>query len=402
MINNSGKKKILFIEQNQDGTVGGSHHSLFHLIKALDRRKYEPVVMFYENNDFVKNFECYCEPVFFRKPLGKKFNPPNALLNFPYLFTRKVYNFIAVSLIPFFRCIAFIIINNIDLIYLNNTAYAGWEWLFAAKLLHRKCVTHQRGFVDFGYLARKRAKYFDRIVCISKAIEMNLIENGIKNNIVTIYNAIDVEEFQSRVTNDAELIRKELGIKEGSPLIGVVGNFQEWKGQMTVVRAVDILRTKYPNLICLLIGDVSNSKKDREYFEKVKKEINKKDLGKNIITTGYREDVPNLINSLDIMVHTSIEPEPFGRVLIEGMCLGKPVIATNMGGACEIIENGVSGILLSPSDPGALSDKIGHLLDHADFRQEIGKDALKRTKERFGLEKFSTEINSLYDEIFNK
>lgn len=399
MKNSSGKKKILFIEQNQDGTVGGSHHSLFHLIKALDRRKYEPVVMFYENNDFVKNFEYYCKPVFFRKPLGKKFNSPNAVLKFPYLFTRKVYNFITVSLIPFFRCIAFIIINNIDLIHLNNAAHAGWEWLFAAKLLRRKCVTHHRGFVDFGYLAKKRAKYFDRIVCISKVTEMNLIENGIKNNIVTIYNAIDVEDFQSRVTKDAELMRKELGIKEGSPIIGVVGNFQEWKGQMTVVRAVDILRTKYPNLMCLLIGDVSNSKKDREYFEKVKKEINKKDLGKNIIITGYREDVPNLINSLDIMVHSSVEPEPFGRVIIEGMCLGKPVIATNIGGPPEIIENGVTGFLVAPYDKVTLSAKIAYLLRDQINRRRIGQRAIRRVTDIFSIDKFSSEINSIYKEI---
>jgi len=219
-------------------------------------------------------------------------------------------------------------------------------------------------------------------------------------NTTVIYNAIDIDEFRSRVTKDRLRICEEFGIEDTVPLIGLVANFQEWKGQLTVVNAMHMLRQKHEDVFCLLIGAVSIFKQDREYFDTITNEIKSKGLGRNIITTGYRKDIPDLINSLDILVHSSIEPEPFGRVLLEGMCLQKAVIATDIGGPREIIENGVSGILVPPNDPNALSDKIEYLLDHFDIRQDIGNEALKRVKEKFGIAQFSTEINSFYDETF--
>jgi len=286
-------------------------------------------------------------------------------------------------------------------VHLNNTASSGWEWLLAAKLLNRKCIAHQRGSTNFNYIAVERAKFFDKIICISRAIEKHLQNNNISNTQV-IYNAIDVDEFRSRLTRDRRSIREELGIVYSAPLIGVIANFQEWKGHLTVINAMDILRKRFDDVVCVFIGAVSTFKQDREYFTRVTKEIQDKGLEKNIIITGYRQDIPDLINSLDILVHSSIEPEPFGRVIIEGMCLEKPVIATDIGGPREIIENGVSGILVPPSDPDALSDKIEYLLDHVDIRQEMGNAALKRVKGKFSLEKFSAEINLLYDEIIHR
>jgi glycosyltransferase involved in cell wall biosynthesis len=396
------KKRILFVEGNQDGTVGGSHHSLLHLVKALDKKTYEAIVMFYENTKMINQFHLEdCDIIVFKKPTGKNFYPPMSILKIPFLIIRKAYNLTFTSLIPFIKFLSFIIKNKIDLVHLNNTASSGWEWLLAAKLLNRKCIVHQRGFSNFNYIAVERAKFFDKIMCISRAIEKHLQNNNISNTQV-IYNAIDVDEFRSRLNRDRRSIREEFGIKDSVPLIGVIANFQEWKGHLTVINAMDILRQSYYDVVCLLIGAVSTIKQDIEYFTRITKEIRNKGLEKNVIITGYRQDIPDLINSLDILVHSSIEPEPFGRVLIEGMCLEKAVIATDIGGPREIIENGVSGILVSPSDPDALSYKIEYLLDHTDFRQEIGNEALKRVKERFSLKKFSAEINLLYDEIIHK
>ena len=395
------KKRILFVEGNQDGTVGGSHHSLLHLVKALDKKTYEAIVMFYENTKIINQFHLEdCSIIVFRKPTGKNFYPPMSILKIPFIMIRKAYNLTFTSLIPFIKFLTFIIKNKIGLVHLNNTASSEWEWLLAAKLLNRKCIAHQRGFTNFSYISVERAKFFDKIICISRTIEKHLQNNNISNTQV-IYNAIDVDEFRLRLNRDRRSIREELGIMYSAPLIGVIANFQEWKGHLVVINAMEILRKRHDDVVCLLIGAVSTVKQDKEYFTRVTKEIQAKGLDKNVIITGYRQDIADLINSLDILVHSSIEPEPFGRVLIEGMCLGKAVIATDIGGPREIIENSVSGILVPPSDLGALSDKIGYLLDHADFRQEIGNEALKRIKEKFGLKKFSTEINLLYDEIIH-
>ena len=129
--------------------------------------------------------------------------------------------------------------------------------------------------------------------------------------------------------------------------------------------------------------------KDRKYLKDIKKEIGDNGLDENIILTGYRSDIANLINAIDVLIHSSIKPEPFGRVIIEGMCLEKPVIATDIGGPREIIKNGVSGILVPPGDAVVLSSKIAYLLNNPEISREIGVKALMRVKKKFGLEQFS-------------
>ena len=393
-------KNILYVEQNQDGTIGGSHHSLFYMVKALDKSKYNAIVGFYERLPVFDRFNLKgVHPVILRKPLGKKFAAPLAILTIPCTVFRKLYNFITVCILPFFRFLFFLVKYKIDLVHINNSSNSGREWLLACKLLRRKCINHERGFASFTRLSGRIARYFDVIVCISKSVENHLKRSGISNTKV-IYNAIDVDEFRSRITRTPSTIRDEFSIKDGAPLLGLVANFQEWKGHHIVVEAVNLLRNWYPDISCLFVGSVSKSViRDKQYFEKIKKMIIKNGLTKNIIMTGYRADVADLINAFDILLHSSVEPEPFGRVIIEGMSLMKPVIATDMGGAAEIIENGVSGLLVPPRNPEALVENVMLLLENPELRQEIGRRAMMRVKEKFGFAKLSEDINELYGRL---
>lgn len=398
------RKKILFVEQNQDGTVGGSHYCLLSLIKHLDKKKYKPVVMFYENNEIINKFIGEkCEVIIFQRPFGKRFEPPNIIVRLSYLTLQKVYNLTKVSLIPFTKFMWFIIWNNIDLIHLNNTARTGWEWLFAAKLLHKRCITHERGFARYSWISAKVASYFDKIICVSDAIESSIVKHNLEKNSCVLYDGMYPNMYKEKVKKNIDEVKREFGVEDSRPFIGMVGNFQEWKGQRIVIRAVDIVKKKYPKVLCLLIGSVSSTYgKDIEYFDSVVREIDDQGLKENVIITGYRADVPDLVSSLDILIHASIMPEPFGMVILEGMCLEKPVIATDIGGPREIIEDGVSGILVSPGKPIILAEKIEYLLEHPGVRQEIGKNAFKRVLDKFSLEDFSSQINNLYDRLFSK
>ena len=109
----SKKRNILFVEQNQDGTIGGSHYSLFYLVKALNRAKYNPIVIFYEKNSLFKSFEHIVETQLFEIPRGLNFESHNIILKFPYLVVRKSCNFIISVLIPFINSLIFLIKNNI-------------------------------------------------------------------------------------------------------------------------------------------------------------------------------------------------------------------------------------------------------------------------------------------------
>jgi glycosyltransferase involved in cell wall biosynthesis len=395
--------KILFVEQNQDGTVGGSYYSLLYLVRALGKNKYDPVVMFYENNHMIQRFVGEnCRTIIYNKPVGKTFNPFHPILNLPTKMAQKAYNFVNVSLVPLVNFIHFIINHNIDLIHLNNSASMGWEWLLASKLLGKKCITHERGFMKFSRLAIKRSRHFDKIICVSNAVRKSLHMKGLGKNVITIYDGMDLNEFAGRIKKNAESVRNEFGVYGSTPLIGMVGNFREWKGQRIVVESLAIIKDKYPDIVCLLVGDVATTNAvDIKYFQEIKEEINTRHLYKNIIITGYRDDVPDLMNACDIIIHSSVEPEPFGMVVIEAMLLKKPVIATKHGGPKEIINDGVSGYLIPPGNPGILAEKIDFLLQYSEIGNKLGENAFCRVAEKFSMERFSKSINRLYENIFH-
>ncbi len=398
--NNKRRKTILYVEANEDGTVGGSYFSLQLLVQCLDKSLYNPIVVLYEDIPLAREmFSELSELVLLDRRVfqAKKCSIP--VLR-PFLATyRKAKNLIFRVIIPFAKIITILIRNRVDMVHLNNSASVCWDWLLAAKILRKPCIAHQRGEFPVTSKTIKQAKRFDKIICISKAIQQPFELNHIDNTQL-VYNPIDVECFTNLVKKEKQAVRKEFLIDPHVSLIGMVGNFQEWKGHITLIKAVHLLKDKFPRLVCLLIGALPvNNAQDKIYFNKVKKLIEELGLGENIIITGFRRDIPDLINSLDIQLHCSISPEPFGRVLIEGMCLEKVVVATDIGGPCEIIEDGISGFLLPPGDPETLQKKIGYLLENKEVRQEIGKAALKRVIDKFSLAKFEREIHKCYMEV---
>lgn len=391
-------KKILYVELNQDGTVGGSHHCLLSLVKCLDKEAYAPAVMFYENSDIIPLFSKEgIHATIFKKPLGKEFQSPNAFLQFPYKLFQRVFNFIHVCLLPFFRAVRYIAQEKIDIVHLNNSSTGGWEWLWACKLLRRKCVCHQRYFFPFAALDSIGARFFDRIICVSESIQAYLHEHNVIKNTVLIYDALDAEHFAKRIVRSPDEIRNLFSIEKDVPLVGMVGNLQEWKGQATVVRAMARLRTRYENIRCLLVGSLSpNSRKDQDFHQMLLDDIRVRGLSESIMVTGYRRDVPDIMNALDVIIHASLKPEPFGMVILEGMSLGKPVIASDLGGPREIIHQGVTGFLIPPGDDEKLAEAIARLLDDADLRAQTGGQARDAVRTSFHPLKFSQEIHALY------
>jgi glycosyltransferase involved in cell wall biosynthesis len=102
------------------------------------------------------------------------------------------------------------------------------------------------------------------------------------------------------------------------------------------------------------------------------------------------------------VVHAAVEPEPFGRVVMEAMALGRPVVATNLGGPVEIIEDGVSGFLVRAGDPSAMAEKIIALLGDPALREKLRAGALSQARDRFGMEAYIRRIEDAYDEALTE
>ncbi|MEW6442094.1 MAG: glycosyltransferase [bacterium] len=402
---------VLYVEENQDGTVGGSYFSLYTMIRGLDRRRFTPYALFYNDHRLLEDFRTVCHEVIVLPPPrryvpGKRLEraadgrPPRALAKVPARVLTMASNLIRLRAVPTVRYYRLIKKRKIDLVHLNNAVWVNHEWMLAARWAGIRCVSHQRGIADSPV---PRATYLyvnclDAVICVSAAVQRFLEQRRLtgKRSCV-VYNAVDTRAFLSKACADP--VRREFGIQGRWPVVGVVGNIRRWKGQGTVVRAIHSLRQDFPDILCLVVGEPSAEQRDRVYLEELKSFIEEHGLERHVTFAGYRKDVASCIRAMDVLVHSSIEPEPFGRVILEGMALEKPVIATHIGGPCEIIQDQENGILVSPGSHEELSRAIRLLLEDEEKAKRIALNGRKTVLEKFSPERQVRDIMEIYEQV---
>jgi glycosyltransferase involved in cell wall biosynthesis len=275
----------------------------------------------------------------------------------------------------------------------------GIDCLLLSKMMRVKCITHNRGNCDLRSSQKYFVKYFDAVICISQSVLEHIQRQKVPtSNAIIIHDGIDHQKVLSSVSRSSGEVREEFGVTGNQPFIGIVGNIKEWKGQEVVVKAVGILKKTYPDIKCLLVGDCSNLKGDLQYLEYLRNRVKEEELSRNVVFTGYRRDILEIMNALDIVLHASIEPEPFGRVVLEAMVLGKPVIATNFGGPAEIIQDGDSGLLVPPGNANILAEATHSLLENPRERARIA-EAGKARVAQFHLRHNVQKTEELYQKL---
>jgi glycosyltransferase involved in cell wall biosynthesis len=191
-------------------------------------------------------------------------------------------------------------------------------------------------------------------------------------------------------------VREELGIDRDAPVVGVVGNIQPWKGQRVLLEALLRLRATHPRAVALIVGGAHRS--GRGYADELRHFASAEGLEKNVVFTGARKDVGDLMNAMDVVAHTSVRGEPFGRVIIEGMCVGRPVVATRAGGVPEFVADGRNGLLVPAGDADALADVLRRLFDDAELRERLSSGALESVRD-FAVEHHVDEISRIYERV---
>lgn len=286
--------------------------------------------------------------------------------------------------------------HRVDLVHLNNALESQLEGLAAARLLGVPCVAHARGFQQPTRALRLLAPRVDRHVAISEAIRENLLEIGApEERISVVHDGMDLEAF--RRSHDTRSIRDDLRIRPGVPAFGLFGRIIEWKGVREFLLAAEQVLERFGSAYALVVGDESDGSPD--YFRQVRSLAEDSDVADRILFTGYREDVPALMQTLDVVVHCSIEPEPFGMVIAEAMAAGKPVVAADRGGPLDIVVEGETGFLVDPRDTEALASAIGRLLDDPALAEEMGAAGRRRARRLFGKERYAREIAEIYEEV---
>lgn len=400
---NAKVRRVLYCEGNVDGTIGGSFYSLLYLVERLDRTRYHPVVVFHREHALIPRFraagiETHVVPL--RPPFHLDITGGWRKGISPILrLVQKTRNLWRRLVVESARCIAILRNQRIDLVHLNNSVVRNHHWMMAAWLTRTPCLTHERGInARYGALARFFAARLDAVVCISGAVQENLRKKQVRvGRLVLIHNGINVDSM--RATTPANAVRRTLGIPEDAPVIGLVGNIKEWKGQEVVVRAAARLRERWPDLRCLLVGDAAQD--DRYYQERLLRLIRELSLESCVTLTGYRRDVPDYMNVMDIVVHASILPEPFGRVIIEAMALAKPVVGSRDGGVTEIVSDGKTGLMFPPGDHAALAEAVSQLLADPTRRHSMGQAARRRVEQEFDIARNVSRTTALYETVLS-
>lgn len=384
-------KRILYLEHNVDGTVGGSHFCLLEICRNLDRSHYQPIVCFYQENSLLPEFRESGAEVIIRDAMTP-FRVRSSLFGRLSRPLQAPINMLKALIVRTSGWCIFLLQQRIRLVHINNACGYDHDLMFAAWLLRIPCVVHERGIQpSLPPATQFFSNRIDRIITISDAVNRNLLNKGISpEKLLRIDDGIDT----SRLTQltPVEELRNTWKIPAGVPVIGIVGNIKPWKGQETVIRAMSRLHSDYPDLRCLVVGSVSDS----IYKECLDRIIDEHHLHKAVTFTGYQKRPTDLISLFDIVIHASVDPEPFGIVLLEAMGKAKPVIATKLGGPLEIVVDGETGYLTRPRDEQELADRIAKLLNDVSTRTRMGRNGQERLLKKYTIQTNISQIEALY------
>ena len=278
------------------------------------------------------------------------------------------------------------IARNFDVVYLNSQK-AFVIGAIAARLAGRPAIWHEHDLLSaehFGLIHRRLVVTMAnhavaKVIAVSAATAESMRVSGVRaDKVHLVYNGVDPGRFDAVDDDAIRKQRQELGLTD-VPLVGVFSRISPWKGQHVLIRALRSL----PGVHALLVGDaIFGEEVYRDELNKLVKEANVSD---RVHFLGNRSDVAALMQMTDIVVHTSVAPEPFGRVIVEGMLARKPVVATAAGGAAEIVRDGSTGVLVRPGDEEALAEALRRLLADPNLALRFGEAGRQVATKEFSL-----------------
>ena len=385
--------RILYIEANEDGTVGGSHRVLFDLVCNLDRTQYEPIVLFYQDNAYAPRLRALGVDVVILEEVRAR---ERVIRRTGNRLTKLVENFATIG-----RRFRFLRQHRIDLVHINNSPATGNDdWLPATRILRIPCVANVAGDArgpGGGWLHKRLFRAFDHYLSVSEFITQAMLRAGIKSDRMDlIYPGVDLESFRARVKRTRQEVRGDLGIPGHAVMALMVGNIRQWKGQHVVLAALEQMpATVRKGFYVAFAGALTAD--DRPYMSELEATVERAGLADHVTFLGSRDDVPDLLNAADIALHASVRPEPFGLVVVEAMSLGKAVVAANTGGPAEVVDR-ASGITFDPMVPGQLAEVLTNLVRDPIQRGELGKGALQRA-EQFTARRFAAGVRRVYERV---
>jgi glycosyltransferase involved in cell wall biosynthesis len=251
--------------------------------------------------------------------------------------------------------------------------------------VHSSRVRHDRD----KQVLRDLTPHMDQLIAVSQMIEAKLVHEGRTSAPVRrIYNGVDLSRYDDTVP--CCTLPEDYGLEPGSQIVGVIARLEPEKGHPTLLEAWPAVLRAVPDAYLLIIGEGSR----REALESLVRDLR---IAHRVVFTGRRDDVPEVTAALDVAVLPSYR-EAQGLSILEAMALSRPVVASNVGGIPEMIDDGVTGLLVPPHDAEALSAAIIRLLRDHPFADTIARAGHDLVHERFCVELMVSAIQTIYDE----
>jgi len=236
--------------------------------------------------------------------------------------------------------------------------------------------------------------FTERVIVNSEATRQSLVESGGRVETSTVYNGIDASAFAMDASDTRLKIRAQLGVHEDQPLVGVFSRLAPWKGQHILIDALADLSDVH----AVFVGDALFGN-DQIYADALREQCRSAGLHDRVHFVGFQNNVAQWMHAVDIVAHTSTSPEPFGRVVVEGMLAGRPVVAAAAGGVLEIIEDGKTGRLVAPGDSSELAEVLRALFECPSKRQSLARAGESHAREAFSREQMVDGIRSVIQEV---
>ncbi len=399
------KKKIVSIHFG--GNVGGAPISMLQMLAVLNKHGYTTLAIFTESGPILK----------FAKTLNvsTKVVPMRSVFSYGAyvpLSIKSLYNFFTY----YYQTVRASrkIIKKIkpDIVHINTSVLIptaiGVKKLGVPILWHIREAPGPNKFIRNWHIGMIK-KLSNAIIVTSNYVK-EYYKNGF--NVKTVHNAVDLLRFKIDSKEARRRIRSEFNISEKSPLICMIGSIQKAKGHFLLVESAKKIIENNQNVKFLIIaGGVGKGYQKSwkgkiknflgipfDNLEKMKNMILDLNLDNNFIFTGYREDIPELLAASDIVTFLSQDAEGFGRPIIEGMAMKKPVVATDIGPSKEIL-NQESGILIPVGKVNPLIDALNKLISNPQLCRDMGQKGNQIVEKKFALDKQILKIKKHIDAL---
>lgn len=291
-----------------------------------------------------------------------------------------------------------------DLLYANSLK-SFLVSVAASTIARRPVVWHLRDILDRGHFSRANVRVLvaaanlraARVVTNSRATAEAFVAAGGRRALVrVVHNGIDASRFDRLTADASRAMRDSLGIPREAFVVGSFSRLHPWKGQRVLLDAI----TELPGVHAIIAGGALFSG-ETEYEAELARISAQPPLAGRVHMVGARSDVPDLMAACDVVAHTSVLPEPFGRVIVEALLSRRPVIASDAGGVREIVEHGVTALLTIPGDVPELAAAIRSLRDDPSLALSLANAGRAAMMRRFTREAMIAGVGAVIDDVLS-